>query len=277
MNAIRGAVRAYPLTTFFALALGLSWLAFIPWFGSGGDGIPWFTFGPFVAALLTSTIIGGWAEIRLVLAPIARWRVNWVWYAVAIGLPLAIQFTAVIVNPFLGSAEPAWINVPPLASVLPTVALYAVFSGPLGEEPGWRGFALPRLLATHSALTSSLLIGAIWTAWHLPLGLVGDLSHYGLLTTLLAAFAFTWLFQNTGGSVLLAILMHVSHQNSVRYLGRVYSGNDHIQQQWIGTALWAALVLVILAVYGTKSFARQNRPTQMSGDSAHASSRPRGA
>lgn len=174
-----------------------------------------------------------------------------------IGLLLAIQLKAVLVNPLLGSAAPDWSNIPPLAIMLPMITIYAVFSGPLREEPGWRGFALPQLLASNSALVSSLVIGMVWTVWHLPLGLEDDLSAYGLVTILLAAFVFTWLFQNTGGSVLLAILMHASHQNSVRFLGRVYAEGDHLQQQWIGTALWAALVLAILAVHGKRNFARQ--------------------
>ncbi|MER8535835.1 CPBP family intramembrane metalloprotease [Mesorhizobium sp. M1005] len=112
----------------------------------------------------------------------------------------------------------AWSNIPAVIEILPIIALYAVFSGPLGEEPGWRGFATPRLLAKHSALAGSLILGAIWAIWHFPLGLVGDLSVYSTVNVVLAAVVFTWLYQNTG-SVLLAILMHVTHQNSVRFLG----------------------------------------------------------
>ena len=66
---------------------------------------------------------------------------------------------------------------------------------------------------------------------------------------------FTWLWQNTRGSVLLAILMHASHQNSVRYLGRVYEGADQVQQQWISVALWALVALAIVAVHGRERFA----------------------
>ena len=122
------------------------------------------------------------------------------------------------------------------------VLLFAVFSGPLGEEPGWRGFALPRLLSRYPALTASLILGVVWAAWHLPLLLVGDLTVYGTVNAVLAAIVFTWVYQNTGGSVLVPILMHMSHQNSVRYLGKVFVEPDHTQQQWIAVAIWALVV-----------------------------------
>ena len=111
------------------------------------------------------------------------------------------------------------------------------------------------MLERQGALTASLLLGVLWSAWHLPLGLVGDLTIYGSINTVLAAVVFTWLWQNTGGSVLLAILMHASHQNSVRYLGRVYDGADGVQQQWIAVTLWALVALTIVAIHGRERFA----------------------
>lgn len=137
------------------------------------------------------------------------------------------------------------------------VALFAVFSGPLGEEIGWRGFALPKLLETYSALAASLILGSVWAVWHLPLILVGDFTSYGAFMPVIAAIAFTWVSQNAKGSVLLAILMHASYQNSVRYLGKVFTDADHVQQQWIGVAIWVLMVAAIVLVYGTKRFVRQ--------------------
>lgn len=256
MTWIRNAISRHQVTAFFSLALGLTWLAFVPWYMSGGEGIPFFTFGPAVAAFTLAALTGGWTSMRALLGAMTKWRVGAWWYVVALGLPFGIQLVSILLNPLFGSELPQWDRIPALAGIVPMVLLYAVFSGPLGEEPGWRGFALPRLLESHSFLVSSLVIGAVWTAWHLPLGLVGDLSSYGLLTTLLAAFVFTWLSQRTGGSVLLAILMHASHQNSVRFLGKVYVEGDLSQQQWIGTALWAGLVVAILAIHGAKGFAK---------------------
>ncbi len=254
MHPLRQFVRRHQVGVFFTLALGLSWVAFIP-YAMAEDGIPWFTFGPAIAAILMATLVGGWAALKALLASVVRWRVAPVWYLVALGLPFLIQLVAVWLNPLFGASSPNWSAIPPLAQVLPMVALFAVFSGPLGEEPGWRGFALPRLLERHSALVASLILGAVWAVWHLPLILVDDFTSYGALMPVIAAIVFTWVFQNTRGSVLLAILMHVSHQNSVRYLGRVYTEADQVQQQWIGVGLWVLAMAVILAVYGTRTFA----------------------
>ena len=210
-----------PLVSFFVLAFALTWLLFLPWMAGSGEGIPWFTFGPALAGVVVAALTEGWLGVKRVLTAIGRWRVAPVWYLVAIGLPLALQLVAVLINPLLGVTAPNWGAIRPLGEVAAWVALFLVFSGPLGEEPGWRGFALPRMLERHGALAASLLLGVLWSAWHLPLLLVGDLTVYGSINAVLAAIVFTWLWQNTRGSVLLAILMHASHQNSVRYLGRV--------------------------------------------------------
>lgn len=249
-------VRTHQLTAFFSLALGLTWLAFIPFWLSSGESIPWFTFGPMVAGFTVAAITGGWGSVKPILASMVRWRVRPFWYLVAFGLPFGAQLASILINPLFGAAAPAWGNIPPFSEILTIVGLYAIFSGPLGEEPGWRGFATPRLLAGHSALTGSLILGVIWAIWHFPLGLVGDLSLYSTINVILAGIVFTWLYQNTG-SVLLAILMHVTHQNSVRFLGKVFVDGDYIQQQWIGVAIWAVIAVAIVAYYGTESFVRR--------------------
>jgi uncharacterized protein len=255
MNGFMTLLRGYPLAAFFVLAFALTWSAFIPWYRSNGDGIPWFTFGPMLAAFIMAVLTEGWKGPKALLAAMVRWRVGAIWYAVAIGFPLAAQLAAMLINPLFGSSAPAWGNIPPLSQVLPMVALFAVFSGPLGEEPGWRGFATPKLLASYSALATSLIIGVIWAVWHFPLALVGDLSIYGTIHVLLAAVVLTWLYQNTRGSVLLAILMHASHQNSARYLGKVFTGRDFLQFQWIAVAIWAGAAAAILLYYGHARFA----------------------
>ena len=254
MTNFTAVLRRHQVPLFFVLALGLTWATFVPWYFSGGEAIPWFTFGPMVAGFIAAFLTGGLKAVGAILASMFRWRVKPIWYVVAIGFPIAAQLAAISLNTSMGSARPAWGNIPSLSEILPMIALFAVFSGPLGEEPGWRGFAVPRLLARHSAFTASLILGIVWAAWHLPLALVGDLTAYGTVSVLLAAFVFTWLYQNTGGSVLLPILMHAAHQNSVRYLGKVFTDGDLVQQQWIAAGIWLAVVVAILLVQGLSSF-----------------------
>jgi membrane protease YdiL (CAAX protease family) len=256
MTGLVDLAKRHQIAAFFILAFVLTWSAFVPWYASNGDAIPWFTFGPFAAAIILSAATGGWEAVKGLLARIVRWRVGVLWYLVALGVPCAIQLAAILINPLFGSPAPAWGNIPPASEVVPMMALFAIFSGPLGEEPGWRGFAMPRLLARYSALMASLLLGVVWAAWHIPLVLVGDLTLYGSVNAILAAIVFTWLYQNTGGSVLLPILMHMSHQNSVRYLGKVFVEPDHTQQQWIAVAIWALVALAIIAVAGTARFGK---------------------
>lgn len=256
MSSFLGEVRGHQLTIFFSLALGLTWLAFIPFYLSHGESIPWFTFGPAISGFTVAALAGGWGAVKTILASMVKWRVRPIWYLVAVGLPFGTQLASILINPFLGSAEPSWGNIPAFSEVAPMIALYAVFSGPLGEEPGWRGFATPHFLGRRPALAGSLILGVIWAIWHLPLGLLGDLSLYSTINVVLAGIVFTWLYQNTG-SVLLAILMHVSHQNSVRFLAKVFVDGDYIQQQWLGVAIWAVIAVAIVAYYGTESFVRR--------------------
>jgi uncharacterized protein len=249
-----GWIARRPLVSFFLLAFALTWILFLPWMASEGEAIPWFTFGPACAGFAVAAWRDGRTGVMRILASLGRWRVAPIWYLIAIGLPLMLQFASIFLNSLLGAQDPEWDAIPPLEEVAIWVAVYLVFSGPLGEEPGWRGFALPIMLRQQGALAASIVLGLLWALWHLPLGLVGDLTVYGSINAILAAIVFTWLWQNTRGSVLLAVLMHASHQNSVRYLGRVYDGAEQVQQQWIAVLLWLLVAMVIILTYGRMRF-----------------------
>jgi CAAX protease family protein len=102
------------------------------------------------------------------------------------------------------------------------IYVYVLFlGGALGEEPGWRGFALPRLQTMHGPLLGSLILGPLWALWHLPLFWTpwNELTVFNVvvfvLTTTCLAIMYTWVFNNTKGSVLMAILIHASFNGSV--------------------------------------------------------------
>src|SRR5215217_7913595 len=128
------AVRRHPLITFFVLAYALSWWP-LP-FGS------FLALGPLVAALIVLAITEGWAGLQDLGSRMIRWRVGWIWYALAIALPLAVHLLTVGLNVALGAGAPS------LAQFSPWYVVFVVFAvrlinpldGPLAEEPGWRGF-----------------------------------------------------------------------------------------------------------------------------------------
>lgn len=110
-------------------------------------------------------------------------------------------------------------SVGPLAYPIPAARVAAALLISLSEEIGWRGFALPRLSKTIGRLRASLLIGAAWTFWHIPM-LVGQDVSLSLLPLLLVQLSagsvvFTWYYFRTGGSLLIAVLLHLGvHLNN---------------------------------------------------------------
>jgi uncharacterized protein len=132
-----------------------------------------------------------------------HWRVSPRYYLYALGLPIVLLAIVNVELALLGES----LDLAALPGRLPGYAATLVFVAFLGggfEEPGWRGFALPRLQRRHSPLVATLLLGLLWGLWHTPL--YGPL---GFVLPLVLAFYYTWLYNRTG-SVLLCILLHAS-------------------------------------------------------------------
>jgi len=263
MNRIASITKRHPLDTFFGLTFALTWAAMVTWLRGGGEDIPWFTFGPMLTALIVTALVGGKDGLKALLRRQVQWRVSIGWYAVAIGLPIALELVTVALNVALGAHAPTWDVMRSWPTILGMTALYMVFSGPLGEELGWRGFALPRLLerfAAHpyGALIASLILGVIHAAWHLPMFLVGEMDVPSILGTIIGAVLVTWLVQHTQGSVLLAVLFHAANQNSGRFLSPLFAGADVIQQHWLKLVVWAIAAIIIVVVAGPARLARQS-------------------
>src|SRR5215213_2570459 len=164
------------------------------------------------------SITHGLSGLRDLGSRMIRWRVGWIWYALAIGLPLAVHLLTVGLNVGLGAAAPSLSQFSPLSGLIVVFAVRLIdpLDGPMGEEPGWRGFALPRLQADRSPLLASLILAVLVTLWHLPLwvlpqfgaspnDILGD-----ILGTLGVTLWYTWLFNHTGGSVLMTIVAHAT-------------------------------------------------------------------
>src|SRR5215207_544295 len=157
-----GVIQRHPLVTFFVLSCGLAWVAVIPYM-LGALPSPMIPSGPLIAALIVTAAIGGWQATRTLLLRMLQWRVGARWYAFAILLPLLVAVAAALVNVQLGAANPTaavLANLPRFVLIF-LVQLLFPLAGGLGEELGWRGFALPRLLSGRSPLASALVLGVL--------------------------------------------------------------------------------------------------------------------
>lgn len=171
-------------------------------------------FGPGVAAVAVLLIHEGVAGLRRWLRQCLRWRVGWRWYALAFVLPPLIMLAALAVNAALGGALPGWPTSGHLLMAIAQFPLILFFGGPLGEEFGWRGYALPALSARMGWRRASLIVGAAWAIWHGPLLLMPGSAQanlpiaFFLSSTIGLSVVMARLSVNNGFSVLPAFLLH---------------------------------------------------------------------
>ena len=231
----KGLLARHPLISFFVLAFAFSWIAWSPWVLSE-DGVGLLPYklgaatgllnaaatflGPAVAAFIMTATTEGRVVIRRLLRRIVLWRVRLRWYLFAfIGVPLVMTLGTIIVPGGLASLQ--FLGLGYVLTYLVTFVFVAVLGGPLGEEIGWRGFALPRMQPLQGPLVGSIILGLLWGLWHLPEFMVptwaessGGSGLLAIVTFCIFAIAvtiiFTWVFNNTKGSVLMAILVHAS-------------------------------------------------------------------
>ena len=220
-------VRRHPLVAFFGLAYVLTWVVAVP-YALGAFPIPLLPSGPLLAALVVTPLTGGWPATRALLGRLVQWRAGLRWYALALLLPLGVTAAAAVATVALGRAGALADLLGRLPALVPIFAFNLLFplSGALGEEPGWRGVALPRLLAARSPLAASLVLGALVAGWHAPLFLTGLYGQVPLrvLFMVTTTVLYTLLFTGTGGSVLLAMLFHAAWNAAPEFALPAFAG-----------------------------------------------------
>jgi CAAX protease family protein len=180
--------------------------------------------GPSITALTLSAVLGS-GKLRGLLDGLSIGRASARWVVVALVLPLTIIVVAIAVSVLVFGAPNPVITIA-LVGVLAREFVRVLFlGGPLGEELGWRGFALPRLQARLTAFRASLLLGLIWGLWHIPLYFVRGTGQFETVSggtspsfaigafvvwTIGLSILFTWLFNETRGSLIVVILFHTS-------------------------------------------------------------------
>ncbi len=255
------AIRRHPLATFFLLAYAFSWW---PWPLYALGLAPGYIIGvgPFLAALLVLAITRGKKGMVGLLRAMVRWRVGPAWYAAALLLPIGVALGATALNVLLlGAPAPTSAELGAWPNLIPTYLLLLLIPGIGGawEEPGWRGYALPKLQDGRSALSASLIIGLVWAFWHLPLMVTGAIPWSDLAYIVVQSVVYAWLFNSTGGSVLIVMLFHtMNNVISGGFFHAMFSGADWVRMGWLLVALWCAVALIVVVVNGPEHLSRRN-------------------
>jgi len=190
--------------------------------------------------------------VRGTLDGLAAWRFGRVWWGATLALPAA--FIAVYAGAYIAlghefSPEPTRTVAEAGVAFVPLILLTVVLSA--GEEIGWRGHLLPLLQARLSALSASLVLGAVWAVWHVPVFYGAGIEGWAFLLRFVSIFGgivvYTWLFNNTGGSVLAVTLLHAGTNLWGRLLGPVPTATPAAA---VFAAVNVLLAVVLLLVFG---------------------------
>ena len=241
-------MRKHPLVAFFVLAFLLTWwiyplLRFSPPLGIFG------LFGPALAAMIMAAVTGGKTGLKALLSRAVRWRVGLPWYVIALGLPTVLSLATAALAYLLGA--PKLLQVGTL-----TIFDIILFVLVVGEELGWRGYALPLLLHKRSPITASLILGVVWGLWHLPTFLVPGTPQYGLpltafvLLTIEYSILMTCVFLHTLGSVLIATLFHGAINLSQ---GIFLGGLDGATRYWLLSIVYGVAAVIVAVLLGVRA------------------------
>src|ERR687890_822454 len=278
-------VKRHPLITFFVLVYALAWiiespLVFLQDSITFAQGQIFFILSAnvvSVVAIVLTGVVFGRGALRKLLGRLLIWRVNPIWYLVVLLGPVVLVGGAVGLNTLLGGPALSLGN-----TLLGVVIMWAFFIFPgsaLGEEIGWRGYALPRLQTGRSALSASLIFAPIWGLWHLPLWLTGApvKTPTFYVPFFASAFAFsvilTWVYNSTGGSLLMVVLLHATVNLPITLVIDDLGSRATVPVllYW-GLMIVAAIVVVMVA--GRKHLSRKHRKQEEEGAAEPAVAAP---
>jgi len=270
-TGITTAIRRHPVAAFFTISFVGTWLAAVPILlsqrGLGlfdvPDAIGLVNFllttyaGPFLAAWVVTRVMEGREGVRQWFRRMLQWRVGWLWYLlVLVGYPVAFGVPALVLEgqPALSALQQ---NVGSFLPAYLATILIGFFVPTLGEEAGWRGFALTRLQRTHGALLSTLLVGVMHALWHIPMYFVkGAISESGVfdpivfgansLAIIAASFIWTWLFNHAAGSILFATFVHAASNAMSANLPRAL--DLQAPNPWFAFGVLGALAVLVIAL-----------------------------
>jgi membrane protease YdiL (CAAX protease family) len=244
MSTVRTSIRSHSLLVYFILAFAISWGAILASVGFDGfpvteDQLPVLIvamlLGPSGAALLAAWLSSGKAGIRDLFTRLLRWRVGAGWYAIAI---LTAPLSTLLVLYILSSLSSAYQTALSTTEDKAGLVMMWIVSGIMVaffEELGWTGFAIPKMRKNYGVLTTGIIVGLLWGAWHLLVNLESDTFTGAVPLLLLIARLFTWLpayrilmtwVYDRTESQLVPTLMHVSLVATTGILDPVLTGSQ---------------------------------------------------
>ena len=273
-------IKKYALVIFFLLAYLFTWSNWLPQAlnsrGITSIQVPGFLtflsgYGPALAAIIVMSLAQGRRGLRDLFGRLLRWRVGIQWYLIALFLPALITILAILINNWTGGIAPDFsaqdfpfgpAETPLWQKIIILLLIFTLGFDGVGEEIGWRGFALPKLLERYSPLISSLILGALWAVWHFPYALTAGtfLSEVSLpwffITLLAVSIIYTWIFINTNGSLLLALLFHAAGNITANLLPILPPAAADLRIYYFTIAINCAIAILVVFI-SNKSFQSQ--------------------
>ncbi len=268
-------IKSNPVLSFFVLTFGFTWLfwglIYVLNLSMGAGYLPFVigAAGPSLMAFVVSAVCGGREEVKSLWKRITLWRVGLGWYLIALFFPAVVVLGGIGLSLLFGGAAPDFSAFAKQWFLIPIALIFGMFlGGPLQEEFGWRGFAIVQLQKHYNALTASVIVGVFWGLWHLPAFLIPWSSQHNLpvipflLHDLALAVVFTWIFNNTDGSVWMTMLAHAAFNLTITILPVMPSVAGSEQPLLYAIGLIYVVAILVLVFFGAKTFKHEDRNSQ---------------
>lgn len=206
---------------------------------------------PTISAIIIAGIIGGWSEIKRLLSGFLKWNVGGFWYFAGFFLMIGPLIFTLFYLLFGGEAP----GNPELTGGLIFITLInTLINGPLSEEAGWRGFALPRLESRFGSLISSLILGIIWACWHLPFYFIEQRMPFYIFIILVIVITIlmTWGYNSTKGSLLITVIFHFSFNFNGAFITGIL-GLLPMMIFYIGGSVMIGIYVIVVIIFAGPS------------------------